>query len=67
MLHGARDEWGVLMPVTKAQAASLAELAAACRPHGAPRWDAAGIVAAIGKVKHLSLADVALAVFQRGR
>lgn len=42
----------------------LAALATACRPHGAPRWDAPGVVAAIGKVKHLSLADVILAVIR---
>lgn len=42
----------------------LAALAAACRPHGAPRWDQAGIMAALGKVRHLSLADVALATFR---
>lgn len=50
------------MPVTKDQAAQLAHLASACRPHGARHWDTAGIVAAIGKVKHLALADVMLAV-----
>src|ERR1044072_2861107 len=55
---------GRLMPVTKDQAATLAQLAIACRPHGARHWDAGGIVAAIGKVKHLSLADVALAVIR---
>lgn len=52
------------MPVTKEQADMLAVLACASRPHGAPRWDAAGVAAAIGKVKHLHLADVALAVFR---
>ena len=50
------------MPVTDQDARALAYLAARMRPHGARRWDEAGIVAAIGKVKHLSLADVALAV-----
>ena len=50
------------MPVTKPQADMLATLAAAARPHGAPRWDVAGIVAAIGHVKHLHLADVMRAV-----
>ena len=50
------------MPVTDQDARALAYLAARMRPHGARRWDEAGIVAAIGKVKHLALADVALAV-----
>lgn len=50
------------MPVTKDQAHMLAALAVACRPYGAPTWDAPGVVAAIGKVAHLSLADVTLAV-----
>lgn len=36
--------------------------AAAARPHGAPRWDAPGISAAIFKVKHLALGDVMRAV-----
>ena len=49
------------MPVTKDQAHMLAALAVACRPHGAPTWDAPGVVAAIGKVANLSLADVAMA------
>ena len=52
------------MPVTKDQADMLAALAAACRPNGAPRWDAPGVIAAIGKIKHLSLADVTLAVIR---
>lgn len=55
---------GGVMPVSKDQAAQLADIAAACRPYGAPQWDRSGIVAAIGKVKHLSLADVALAVIR---
>jgi len=52
------------MPVTKDEAHMLATLAVACRPHGAPRWDAPGVVAAVGKVAHLSLADVALATIR---
>jgi hypothetical protein len=55
---------GEVMPVTKEQADLLAILAAACRPHGARRWEAPGIVAAIGKVKHLALADVAFATLR---
>lgn len=50
------------MPVTKDQAQMLAALASACRPHGATTWDAPGILAAIGKVKHIALADVMRAV-----
>lgn len=50
------------MTVTKPQADMLAALAVAARPHGAPRWDAPGVVTAIGKVKHLSLAEVMRAV-----
>lgn len=52
------------MPVTPEQAHMLASLAADCRPHGARRWDAPGVVAAIKAVSHLSLADVALAVIR---
>jgi len=50
------------MPLTKEQGQMLTTLALACRPVGAPRWDAAGVMAAIGKVAHLALADVILAV-----
>lgn len=42
----------------------LATLAASCRPHGATRWDEAGIVAALAKVRHLSLTDVILATIR---
>lgn len=52
------------MPVTDQQARALAFLAAAARPSGARRWDEPGIVAAIAKVKHLHLADVALAAMR---
>jgi hypothetical protein len=52
------------MPVTKDQAQMLATLAVACRPHGAPHWDAAGVVAAIAKVHHVGLADVMMAVIR---
>lgn len=51
------------MPVTRDQADVLAALAVAIRAenrHG--RWDKPGIVAAIGRVKSRSLADVVLAV-----
>lgn len=40
----------------------LANLAVACRPHGAPAWHHAGIMAALEKVAHISLADVMAAV-----
>jgi hypothetical protein len=52
------------MTITKAQAEALTSLAVACRPTGARHWDAAGVMAAIAKVRHLSLADVALAVIR---
>lgn len=52
------------MPVTQDQAQRLAALAVDARPHGARRWDAAGVMAAIAKVRHLALADVALAVIR---
>lgn len=52
------------MPVTKDDAVRLADLAVAIRPHGARRWDKPGIVAAIGRVKDLHLADVAMAVIR---
>lgn len=52
------------MPVTAQQAEQLAELALACRPYGAPRWDRQGTYAAIGKVRSRSLASVIIAVVQ---
>lgn len=61
-MDGFGQRW--IMPVTKDQAQMLAVLTAACRPHGATRWDEAGIVAALAKVRHLSLADVALAAIR---
>lgn len=50
------------MPVTKDQAQMLTSIALACRPTGAPHWDAPGVIAAIGKVAHLHLPDVVRAV-----
>jgi hypothetical protein len=50
------------MTVTQPQAQMLTTLALACRPHGAPRWDAPGVMAAIKRVAHLRLADVTRAV-----
>jgi hypothetical protein len=55
------------MPVTKEQAAMIADLASAARPHGARRWDAPGIVAALAKVRHLELAEVLMAVGRAAR
>lgn len=52
------------MTVTRDQAQMLATLASDCRPHGATPWDAAGIMAKVGEVKHLTLADVILAVIR---
>lgn len=50
------------MPVTHEQAQQLASLARAIRPHGARRWDEPGVMAAIGAVRHLDLAEVAMVV-----
>jgi hypothetical protein len=52
------DGWSFVMPVSKDQATMLAAIAVACRPKGAPKWDAPGVVAAIGRVANLHLADV---------
>ena len=50
--------------IEKHHADALAALAVACRPYGAPQWDPVGVTAAIAKVKHLGLADVAMAVIR---
>lgn len=50
------------MPVTEDQGKQLALMACAARPTGAPRWDPAGVYAAIGRVRHLALTDVMRAV-----
>jgi hypothetical protein len=50
--------------IDKHQAQMLAALACAARPRGAPRWDPAGVVAAIGHVKHLALGEVAIATMR---
>lgn len=42
----------------------LASLACAARPRGAKRWDPAGVVAAIAHVRHMPLAEVAVATFR---
>lgn len=48
--------------IEKQHAQMLASLACAARPRGAPKWDPAGVVAAIANVRHLSLAEVTHAV-----
>lgn len=50
--------------VSPDQARMLTALALDCRPTGAPRWDAAGVMAAIKRVAHLALADVTHAVIR---
>jgi hypothetical protein len=52
------------MTVTKDQAQMLTTLAIACRPHRAPTWDPAGVMAAISAVRDRSLAEVILAVIR---
>lgn len=49
--------------IDKQHAQMLATLACAARPRGAPKWDPAGVVAALANVRHLTLAEVAHAVF----
>lgn len=53
--------------IEKHQAQMLASLACAARPHGAPRWDEAGVMAAIRQVRHLDLAEVNQAVMTAAR
>lgn len=50
------------MTVTREQAQMLTALAIACRPHRAPTWDEAGVMAAIGKIHTWQLSEVALRV-----
>lgn len=50
------------MTVTREQAQLLTTLAIACRPHRAPTWDQAGVMAEIGKMRDWSLSEVALRV-----
>jgi hypothetical protein len=50
------------VPLDKPTAEALATVAIACRPTGAPRWDAAGILAALRKVHHLEAGEVAATV-----
>lgn len=48
--------------VTPDQARQLTSQAIACRPTGARRWDAAGVMAAIKVIAHWSLAEVMVEV-----
>lgn len=50
------------MTVTKEQAQMLTTLAIACRPHRAPTWDEAGVMAQLAKMRDWSLAEVMLRV-----
>lgn len=52
------------MPVTEQQARAIAFLAAKARPHGAIRWDEAGIYANVMKVADKQLSTVVIAVMQ---
>jgi phage tail protein X len=52
------------MTVTKHQAQMIANLASACRPTGARRWDTAGTMAALVKLHDRDLAEVVLATIR---
>lgn len=52
------------MPVTEQQARAIAFLAAAARPHGASKWDEAGVYANVMKVADRSLASVVIGAMQ---
>lgn len=58
------DPSGDHMPVTEQQARAIAFLASSVRPHGAPRWDEAGIYANVLKVRDRSLGSVVIATIQ---
>lgn len=55
------------MPLTDDDIRLLAWQARRARPHGARRWDEAGITAALAKVRHLDLAEVMMAVGRAAR
>lgn len=55
------------MTVTKEQAEMLTALTVAARPHGARRWDGPGVMAALGKVRHMELAEVMMAAGRAAR
>lgn len=50
--------------IDQQQQRALAYLAARMRPTGASPWDEPGIVAALAKVQHLALPDVAMATIR---
>lgn len=52
------------MPVTKEQAEHIAALAVECRPHGARQWTIEQVIQALGEVRHMRLADVAMAALR---
>ena len=52
------------MTVTDQQLRALAFLTKACRPNGARRWDEAGILVALEKVRDRSLAEVIMATIR---
>jgi hypothetical protein len=52
------------MPVTDQQARAIAFLACAVRPHGASKWDEAGVLANVLKVRDRSLSSVVIATMQ---
>lgn len=52
------------MPVNEQQARAIAFLAVAARPHGASRWEEAGVLANIAKIRDRNLASVVIAVMQ---
>lgn len=52
------------MPLTDQDIRAITYLAARCRAADAPRWDEAGIFAAIAKVRHLNITDVVMAAIQ---
>lgn len=43
---------------------AITHLALACRPHGAPRWDADGIYANLAKVRDRSVGSITIAAVQ---
>jgi len=57
------DGW-IQPMIEKREAEALALVVAACRPAKATRWDQAGVMAALAKVRHLALADVAMAAIR---
>lgn len=52
------------MTVTREQAQMLTSLAIACRPHRAPTWDEAGVMAMLERVRHVDLGEVIAATIR---